>query len=54
MPLIKGASDAAFRANVKAEQKAGKPMDQAVAIALDVKRKAGGKVPPKPKRKAKG
>lgn len=40
MPLKKSASPAAFRANVKAEVKAGKPIKQAVAIAYAVKREA--------------
>jgi hypothetical protein len=40
MPLVKSASPAAFRKNVKAEMAAGKPQKQAVAIALSVARKA--------------
>jgi len=40
MPLVKSPSKQAFRANVKAEVKAGKPVKQAVAIAHAVKRKA--------------
>jgi hypothetical protein len=43
MPLVKSASKSAFRKNVKAEMKAGKPQKQAVAIAYSVKRKAQGK-----------
>lgn len=43
MPLVKSASKGAFRANIKAEMKAGKPQKQAVAIAYSVKRKAQGK-----------
>jgi hypothetical protein len=43
MPLVKSASKSAFRRNVKAEIKAGKPQKQAVAIAYSVKRKAQGK-----------
>ena len=39
MPLVKSASKAAFRKNVKAEIKAGKPQKQAVAIALSKARK---------------
>jgi hypothetical protein len=38
MPLKKSASPAAFRANVKAEVKAGKPVKQAVAISYAIKR----------------
>ena len=43
MPLVKSASKGAFRKNIKAEIKAGKPQKQAVAIAYSVKRKAQGK-----------
>ncbi len=47
MPLKKSCTGKAFKANVKAEIKAGKPQKQAVAIAYDVKRKAQGKSPKK-------
>ena len=43
MPLKKSASKPAFRANVKAEMAAGKPVKQAVAIAYSVKREAAKK-----------
>lgn len=43
MPLVKSPSKKAFKANVAAEAKAGKPIKQAVAIAYSVKRKAQGK-----------
>ena len=43
MPLIKSKSKEAFKKNVKAEMKAGKPRKQAVAIAYSVQRKAGKK-----------
>ena len=43
MPLVKSKSDKAFKKNVKAEMKAGKPQKQAVAIAYSVKRKPKGK-----------
>ena len=43
MPLVKSAFKAAFRKNVAAERKAGKPMKQSLAIAYSVKRKAAGK-----------
>lgn len=43
MPLVKSASKGAFRKNIKAEIKSGKPVKQAVAIAYSVKRKAQGK-----------
>ena len=42
MPLKKSASKAAFKSNIKAEMKSGKPVKQAVAIAYSVQRKAGG------------
>jgi len=40
MPLKKSPTKEAFRANVKAEVKAGKPIKQAVAIAYSVKQNA--------------
>lgn len=40
MPLVKSPSKEAFRKNVAAEVKAGKPVKQAVAIAYSVKRAA--------------
>jgi hypothetical protein len=40
MPLKKSASKEAFRANVKAEVNASKPVKQAVAIAYSVKKNA--------------
>lgn len=40
MPLKHSKTDKAFRENIKAEVKAGKPVKQAVAISYDVKRKA--------------
>jgi hypothetical protein len=43
MPLVKSPSKAAFRKNVRAEVRAGKPVKQAVAIAYSVKRRAAGK-----------
>ncbi len=36
MPLKKSKSEKAFKANVKAEIKAGKPQKQAVAIAMNM------------------
>jgi hypothetical protein len=45
MPLTKSTKPAAFRANVKAEVKAGKPVKQAVAIAYSVKREAAKQAP---------
>jgi hypothetical protein len=43
MPLVKSPSKEAFRKNVKAEVKAGKPPAQAVAIAYATKRAAAPK-----------
>lgn len=43
MPLVKSPSKTAFRKNIKAEIKAGKPQKQAVAIAYSVKRQAAKK-----------
>ena len=43
MPLIKSTGKNAFRKNVAAEVKAGKPVKQSVAIAYSVKRKAASK-----------
>ena len=40
MPLIKSKSDKAFKKNISAEVKAGKPVKQAIAIAYSVKRGA--------------
>ena len=43
MPLKKSTSKPAFKENVKAEVKAGKPVKQSVAIAYAVKRQAAAK-----------
>ena len=40
MPLHKGKSEKAFKANVRAEVNAGKPVKQAVAIAYSIKRRS--------------
>jgi len=40
MPLVKSPSPKAFRQNIKAEVKAGKPIKQALAISYSVKREA--------------
>lgn len=47
MPLIKSKSKKAIGENIKHEEQAGKPQKQAVAIALNVARKAGAKIPKK-------
>lgn len=43
MPLVKSASKGAFRRNLKAELKSGKPMKQSLAIAYSVKRRSAAK-----------
>lgn len=40
MPLVKGYSKKSVSKNIKTEMKSGKPQKQAVAIALNVARKA--------------
>jgi len=45
VPLKKSPSNEAVGQNIKAELKAGKARDQAIAIALDVQRRAGGGKP---------
>lgn len=43
MPLKKSTSKAAFKHNVKAELRAGKPRKQALAIAYSTQRRARSK-----------
>ena len=43
MPLKKSTSKEAFRQNVRAEVKSGRPVKQSVAIAYAVKREASSK-----------
>lgn len=50
MPLVKSSSKAAFRKNVAAEVKSGKPIKQSVAIAYSVKRAAAPQTAPKGKK----
>lgn len=51
MPLVKSKSKKAVGENIKREEEAGKPKKQAIAIALNVARKAGAKIPKKGKAK---
>lgn len=44
MPLAKGKSREAVKKNIKTEMKAGKPQKQAVAIALNQKRRSTPKM----------
>lgn len=58
MPLVKGKSRKAVSANIKTEMHAGKPQDQAVAIAMHTAGKMhkmpGGKMMPGTKHPKKG
>jgi hypothetical protein len=49
MPLIKSSSKKAIGENIKTEEKT-KPKKQAIAIALNVAREAGAKIPKKGKK----
>lgn len=51
MSLDKSGTKKSIGKNIKTEEAAGKPKKQAVAIALNTARKAGGKVAKKPKKK---
>jgi Family of unknown function (DUF6496) len=50
MPLVKGKSKESIGKNIKTEEAHGKPKKQAIAIALNVARKAGAKIPKKGKK----
>jgi hypothetical protein len=50
MPLLKGKKNIGH--NIEVEEKSGKDHKQSVAIALNVARKSGSKIP-KPKKKGK-
>jgi len=54
MPLIKSSSKKAVGKNIEREIAAGKPRTQAIAIALDVQRRAGGGSPRKRKHNLSG
>lgn len=47
MPLKKGTSRKIISGNIRTEIEHGKPQKQAVAIALNVARKSGAKIPKK-------
>jgi hypothetical protein len=49
MPLEQGSSKAAISKNIKTEIASGRPRSQAVAIAMNIARKNGGKIPMKKK-----
>ncbi len=53
MPLMKTGKKKDIGANIATEMHAGKPKDQAIAIALSTYRRAGGRAygakPPKPR-----
>jgi hypothetical protein len=50
MPLIKSKSRKVVGRNIETEIKAGKPKKQAIAIALNIARKSGAKIPKKSKK----
>lgn len=51
MPLDKSGSKKSIGKNIKTEEKAGNPKKQAIAIALNVAREHGAKIPMKKKKK---
>lgn len=53
MPLKRGKSKKTISENIKREMKAGRPRRQAVAIALDVARESGARIPKKGKKLSK-
>ena len=50
MPLIKTGSKKSIGENIKTERASGKGEKQSIAIALNVARKAGAKIPKKGKK----
>lgn len=53
MPLRYGTSRRTIKENIQTERAAGKPQNQAVAIALDKARESGAKIPPPKRRRLK-
>lgn len=51
MPLEKSKSKAVIGRNIATEENAGKPRKQSIAIALNVAREAGAKIPKRKKSK---
>jgi uncharacterized protein DUF6496 len=51
MPLKKGKSKKVIGENIKEMVSSGHPRKQAIAAALSTARKAGAKIPKKPKKK---
>ncbi len=51
MPIIHSKSKKNIGKNIEKEEQSGKPKKQAIAIALNVARKAGAKIPMKSKKK---
>lgn len=50
MPLIKGKSKESIGKNIKELEESGHKKSQSIAMALDVARKAGAKIPKKGKK----
>jgi len=54
MPLVKGKSKKSISKNIKTEMNEGKSQKQSVAIALNIARKAGARIPTAVKANKKG
>lgn len=51
MPLRRGTSQSTISENIRTELGAGRPRDQAIAIALDTARRSGKRLKPRPKKR---